>query len=180
LKFRRLDYLAEELVDAALELSPPTLDRDVDLVVPVPLGALRRLGRGFNQAERIARRLARRLGLPVAAAIARRHLWSTPQSRLGRVGRAARLDRRFRPAREANACRGARLLLVDDVVTTGATLRSAAGILERCGAATIMGWALAATPRLGREIRLFEIDNCPEIGQFPASLPDLDTYCDRT
>jgi len=151
LKFRRLDYLAEELVATAIPFTPPVLELDFDLVVPVPLAPLRRLERGFNQAERIARHLARGLDLPLATPLRRRGVWSTPQSRLGRAGRSERLDRRFAAAAARHPASGARILLVDDVVTTGATMRAAAQTLRRLGARSVTGWALAVTPLRDRE-----------------------------
>jgi ComF family protein len=114
-------------------------------VVPVPLHPRRLRRRGFNPAGLLARRLARRLELafdPVALARAR----DTP-SQTG-------LDARDRRRNVAGAFRfvgrgpaPARVLLVDDVVTTGATLAAAARALRRAGASSVVGLAAAATER---------------------------------
>ena len=82
LKFRRLDYLGRHLA-VALAAGSATGSRGFDRVVPVPLHWRRRLARGYNQAERIARPLAGRLGLPFVPALSRRRA-TPPQSLLGR------------------------------------------------------------------------------------------------
>ena len=145
LKFRRLDFLADALAELALGREPFAGRGPFDLIVPVPLAPLRQLERGFNQAERIARRLGSRLQLPVETALRRSGLLPSTQSRLGRSARrASRVDRYV--ARDAAGIENRSVLLVDDVVTTGTTLRAAAGALRAAGAATVVGFALAATP----------------------------------
>jgi ComF family protein len=117
-----------------------------DLVVPVPLHPRRLRRRGFNPAGVLARRLARHAGAdfdPVALARTR----DTPPQK-GLDARARRRNvagafasRRGRPV-------PARVWLVDDVVTTGATLASAARALRAGGAQTVVGLCAAATPRI--------------------------------
>lgn len=145
LKFRRLDFLADGLAELALGREPFTSCAPIDLIVPVPLAALRRLGRGFNQAERIARRLGVRVGLPVDDALRRTDLVPSSQSRLGRAARWATGTGRYR-VRAHRQLAGRRILLVDDVVTTGSTLRSCATALRAAGAVSVTAFALAATP----------------------------------
>ena len=139
LKFRRLDYLGRHLARILAEELP--LD-GFDAVVPVPLHWHRRLTRGYNQAERIARPLAGSLGLPLLPAL-RRVRRTPPQTSLGKADRLANLQRAFRVRR---AVRGLRLLLVDDVATTGATLEAAASVLKRAGAAGVTAAVAARTP----------------------------------
>jgi ComF family protein len=110
-------------------------------LVPVPLHPARRRRRGFNQAECLARALARRTGLPVADCLVRR---GAERRQLGR-GRGARLAGPAGSVAVAGPV-PARALLVDDVVTTGATLRACAGALRTAGVPEVAAFAFARTP----------------------------------
>ena len=145
LKFRRLDFLADALAELACGREPFAAE-SFELVVPVPLPLVRRLARGFNQAERIASVVARRLGVQVEAALERPALLAVAQSRLGRAARRSTERARFRVPPRMKAVRGRRILLVDDVTTTGETLRAAARALLAAGAASVSAFVLAATP----------------------------------
>jgi ComF family protein len=146
LKFRRLDYLGRHLAVAlAAELGPRLEDLSIDCVVPVPLHWRRRLTRGYNQAERIARPIAALLGLPFDPVLSRSRA-TPPQSLLGRSHRLANLRRAFRVPRP-QAIRGLHLLLIDDVATTGATLDAAAEALKKAGAAAVTALVAGRTPR---------------------------------
>jgi ComF family protein len=134
LKFGRLDYLGRHL-GAALAEGYGSALAGADLVVPIPLHWRRRLRRGYNQAERIARPLAARLRLPIAPVLSRSRA-TPPQTTLGKEERLANLRRAFRVARPIRV-RGLHLLLVDDVATTGATLDAASAVLKRAGAARV-------------------------------------------
>ena len=151
-KFRRLDFLADGLTREALTREPLASLPAIDCVVPVPLALWRRLGRGFNQAERIARQVARALDRPLVDGLARRSLLSRRQSGLGRL---ARRQNRLSGWTLRSACLpqlvGRSVLLVDDVVTTGATLAALAELLQRSGAREICAFALAATPEQALE-----------------------------
>ncbi|HEV7672702.1 MAG TPA: ComF family protein [Thermoanaerobaculia bacterium] len=143
LKFRRLDYLGRHLAHELAAAFGGQLGT-ADLVVPVPLHWTRRVARGFDQAERIAVPLAARLGLPVARALVRRRA-TRAQASLGRAARLANLAGGFRVDR-ARAVAGRRILLVDDVATTGATLEAAASVLLAAGAAEVFALTAARTP----------------------------------
>ncbi len=144
LKFHRLDYLGRHLGEAIAARRREDLAA-ADLVVPVPLHWRRRLGRGYNQAERIARALASRLGLPLVSALARRRP-TPPQTLLGREERRANLRDAF-GVRRATRLQGSCIVLVDDVATTGATLDAAAAVLKRNGAAAVLAVVVGRTPR---------------------------------
>ncbi len=152
LKFGRLDYLGGHLAAA---LADGLGDRlaGFDRVVPVPLHWRRRLTRGYNQAKQIARPLAARLGLPYASPLTR---WraTPPQSLLGKADRLANLRKAFRVPRPGQV-RGLRILLVDDVATTGATLDAAARTLKNAGAAAVTALVAGRTP-------LVPLDRSPE------------------
>lgn len=150
LKFGRLDYLGAHLArDLAEEIAravPADDERGWDAVVPVPLHWRRRWARGYNQAERIARPLARRLGLPFVEALRRRRA-TPPQTGLDRKRRLAGPRGAFAPRRRRSARPGAgRAILVDDVTTTGATLRAAAHALRSAGFDEVLAVAAARTP----------------------------------
>jgi ComF family protein len=114
-----------------------------DVVTWAPTSARRRRQRGFDQAELVARQVARQLGRPCRRLLERQ---ADPSPQTGRQ-RAQRLhgpDFRAHPAVPA-----AHVLLVDDVVTTGATLRAAAAALRAAGASAVTPVAVAATPAGG-------------------------------
>lgn len=150
LKFGRLEYLGAHLSqDLAAEIARAVaLDdgRGWDAVVPVPLHWRRRWVRGYNQAERIARPLARRLGLPFVEALRRRRA-TPPQTGLDRKRRLESPRRAFAPRRRRGGRpRSGRAILVDDVATTGATLRAAAHALRGAGFEEVLAVAAARTP----------------------------------
>ncbi|MBM3307459.1 MAG: ComF family protein [Candidatus Eisenbacteria bacterium] len=103
----------------------------VDAIVPVPLHPVRLRERGFNQTDLIAGGLARFAGAPVQTAWLRRARPTRTQTDLSRADRIRNVRGAFAAGR---ALQGTRLLLLDDVVTTGATLASAASALRRAGA----------------------------------------------
>jgi ComF family protein len=113
---------------------------DVDVVTWAPTSGRRRRHRGFDQAELVARRVARQLGVPCERLLERRGP-DAPQT-----GRR-RADRLLGPSfRASPRTVGRRVLVVDDVVTTGATLRSAAAALRHAGATVVVRAAIATTP----------------------------------
>ncbi len=155
LKFRGVDYLGSPLgKEAAGRLGPLlaaiSLPRP-DCVVPVPLHWWRRSRRGYNQAEIIATTFARSIGLPLVSRILQRHRAGRRQLGLTRGERLRSLDRCFRVRRDALRRAGRAgigaptILLLDDVVTTGATLDACAAALREAGAGAIIGCALART-----------------------------------
>jgi ComF family protein len=151
LKFGRLEFLGDDLADGLHHHLRDAKELEVDVVVPIPLHWHRRLTRGYNQAEAIARPLARLLDRPMVPALRRRRA-TRPQARLGRRQRGTNLRRAFRlRSRHSMAIPGRRVLLVDDVVTTGATLQAAAECLRDAGSDSVMGLVAGRTPgRKGR------------------------------
>ena len=96
---------------------------DVDAIVPVPLHWWRRMHRGYNQSEYIARGIARELGVEVLSRAVVRHRYNESQTHQSKVARWTNVEGIFRVRREEQL-RGKHILLVDDVFTTGATLLS--------------------------------------------------------
>ncbi|MBZ8140290.1 phosphoribosyl transferase [Rubrivivax gelatinosus] len=133
--------LAPLLAEATQALPPP------DLVVPVPLSARRLAGRGYNQAWELARRVAAARRLAARADLLERIVDTPPQAELGRAERLSNLRAAFHvPPGARVALQGRRVALVDDVATTGTTLREAAAALRRGGAAAVDAWVFARTP----------------------------------
>ena len=115
----------------------------VDVVVPVPLHADRLRQRGFNQAALLAAPLAETLGVPLDERRLVRVRASVPQASLTEAEREANVHRAFEGHRDSTR---RRVLLFDDVRTTGATLRAATGALYRAGASSVRVQALAGVP----------------------------------
>jgi ComF family protein len=113
-----------------------------DVVVPVPLHPLRRRERGYNQAELIARPLARKLGLPLRAYLLVRTKPRPPRLLLSRRERWESVRGAYEMRRGAQVD-NLRVLLIDDVCTTGATLDSCARALKQAGAKSVAGLTVA-------------------------------------
>jgi ComF family protein len=113
------------------------------VLVPVPVHAERRRERGFDQAELLARVIGRQLGLPVVTAVSRAQRTAAQHS-LGRGARAANVGRVFAvPERQAPLVRARWAVLVDDVMTTGATLAACAEALGSAGVQAVSALVLA-------------------------------------
>jgi ComF family protein len=129
-------YLAAHLAGLLAAAGP------VDLVIAVPLHAQRLAERGYNQSVEIARALSRSVGKPLATRGCERLRDTPAQAELP-------LDARKRNMRGAFRCSlalaGRRVALVDDVMTTGATLDALAGAVKRAGAASVDNWVVART-----------------------------------
>lgn len=131
------DVLGERLAEAVGAAPRP------DLLVPMPLHPDRLRSRGFNQAVELARPLAHRLGIPLMAAACRRLRDTPAQAGLD-------LAARRRNVRGAFACdadlAGRHVAVVDDVLTSGATLDALARVLRKAGAARVSAWVAARAP----------------------------------
>lgn len=116
-----------------------------DVLVPVPLHVRRLRQRGFNQSALLAQRLARAWHIPCDVAALQRQRWTAPQTGLDRRRRLANLRGAFAASRAR--CRGKRMLLIDDVYTSGATVNECARALKAAGAARVEVLTLARTCR---------------------------------
>lgn len=121
-------------------LAEQCLGRAVDGVVPVPLHRARLAARGFNQAQELARPVAAGLGVPLLADACRRTVATPPQAGLAAAQRHDNLQGAFAAA---SVVRGARLAIVDDVMTTGSTAAALTFTLLEAGAASVEVWAVA-------------------------------------
>jgi len=116
-------------------------DWAADLVAPVPLHATRQRERGYNQSERLATVVARVIGSPLERAAMARQRATAQQAQLDRNARQANVAGAF--FAQAARVSGRRVLVIDDVYTTGATLRACADALYRAGAADVAALTLA-------------------------------------
>jgi ComF family protein len=138
--------LSELWSEAITEMAPapPTL------FVPVPLHASRLRERGYNQALELLRPLAQSLRIALAESLLTRTRATPAQANLDAIARRQNLRGAFEfhaPALRGIAPADAHVALVDDVMTTGATLRECARVLRRAGIARVDVWALARAPR---------------------------------
>ena len=138
LKFRRKLFYAPAFAQLLCHVRHQLPD-DLDAVLPVPLHWRRKWWRGFNQALEIAKPVAKELGLPLIH-VARRQRATTPQSGLSAKQRAKNMRDAFRVKR-ALACE--HVLLIDDVITTGATITQLGKVLRHAGVDRVSASALA-------------------------------------
>nr|WP_242538810.1 ComF family protein [Trinickia acidisoli] len=115
-----------------------------DVLAPMPLAHARLVERGFNQAWEIARTLARALNVAAEPTLIRRVADTAPQSRLDRDARRRNVAAAFRVTRRV---RGLHVGLVDDVMTSGATLEAAAHTLKMAGARRVTNFVALRTPQ---------------------------------
>lgn len=142
-KYQQAFWLERRLADWFVTAAAPALRAgDWHAIIPVPLHPVKESERGFNQAERLARPLGHATGLPLNIRALNRVKHTVSQTRLSRAERAANLRGAFAVARGVRLS-GARLVLVDDVMTTGATLNAAATALRQAGAEAVCAWTLA-------------------------------------
>ena len=119
-----------------------------ELLVPVPLHWTRLFRRRYNQAALLANAIHRAGGPPVAADCLVRRRRTPSQGHLGPVARARNVEGAFAVRRPADVA-GRRLVIVDDVMTTGATVDECARVLKRAGAASVGVLTLARALRVG-------------------------------
>jgi ComF family protein len=140
LKYEDMTRLGEvygEELGASLSAEP--VCADARLIIPVPLHAQKERERGYNQSSYICAGIARVLTLPIARNIVSRRKNTRSQTKLSAAARLENVKDAFNvDARAAAVLRGAAVILVDDVMTTGATMHSCALALRTAGAAQIV------------------------------------------
>jgi len=142
-KYQRALWFEPFLAGLLIRAAAPALALESwDWVVPVPLHRLKQSEREFNQAERLARRLSAATKIPLNARLLRRVEPTRTQTKLSRSERAENVRRAF-ALRRPVALQGQRVVLVDDVFTTGATTSACARVLQRAGAGQVCVWTVA-------------------------------------
>jgi ComF family protein len=132
-------YLAGLLISAA---QPVIAQSPWDYIVPIPLHWLKLRERSFNQSLRLAHHLAKATGIPVHNRLLKRTQPTSTQTRLSRAERTENVKRAF-AYRPRNRLAGQRIILVDDVLTTGATASACAKLLMQNGAGVVDVWTVA-------------------------------------
>jgi ComF family protein len=142
-KYSRELWFEPFLADLLIREAKPALGgQHWDFIAPVPLHSLKEREREFNQAERLARRLSHAVNIPLNTRLLRRVLPTATQTLLTRDQRADNMRRAF-AARHGARLAGARIVLVDDVFTTGATTSACAKVLRNAGADDVCVWTVA-------------------------------------
>lgn len=142
-KYQRALWFEAFLADLLLRESVPVLREEKwDLIVPVPLHPTKQREREFNQAERLAGHLAHAITVPLNTRLVRRAQPTRTQTLLTKKQRAENVQHAFAPGTSARL-NGQRVILVDDVLTTGATTSACAAVLRGLGAGEVCVWTVA-------------------------------------
>lgn len=142
-KYQQHLWLEPFLTDLLVRQAVPALKTESwDAIVPVPLHPVKEREREFNQAERLGAALAQATGIPLNTRLLQRVEPTLTQTRLKREERAANVRRAFafRPSEKLD---GGKFVLVDDVLTTGATTNACAAVLRAAGADEVCVWTVA-------------------------------------
>ena len=153
MKYERIEplgaWFAKRLIEAERKL-PPELA--ADLIVPVPLHRTRQKERGFNQVDLFGRPLARKLGLPYRPVLLKRER-ARPEKHLLHFEERWEAVRGAFVIREGGRVDNLRILLLDDVMTSGATLDACSRALREAGAKSVAGLTIARAVRQGIPVR---------------------------
>lgn len=142
-KYHRALWFEPFLADLLIRQAGPELRREEwDWIVPVPLHSTKQRAREFNQAERLSVRLGAATGIPVHTRLLKRIAPTRTQTRLTRQERAANVRHAF-VLRGGRRLGGERIVLLDDVFTTGATTNACARVLRAAGAGDVCVWTVA-------------------------------------
>ena len=142
-KYQRALWFEPFLAGLLDRRAAPELRRqDWDMIIPVPLHPLKKREREFNQAERLGRCLARTTGIPLNVDLLKRVEPTRTQTLLTRTERAANVRHAF-AMQTKESLTGKRVVIFDDVLTTGATTSACARILRQAGAADVCVWSVA-------------------------------------
>ncbi len=142
-KYNQATWFEPFLADLLIRQARPELVRESwDCIVPIPLHWLKLRERSFNQSARLARALGKATGIRVENRLLRRVVPTQTQTRLSRSQRSENVKRAF-AYRAKKALQGEKIILVDDVLTTGATANACSKLLMDNGASRVDVWTVA-------------------------------------
>ena len=142
-KYQRALWFEPFLSDLLIREAVPQLQNEKwDMIVPVPLHSTKEREREFNQAERLAAHLRKKLGIRLNTKLLKRIQPTQTQTLLSKQQRAENVRRAFAAA-NGSKLNGERIILVDDVFTTGATTSACARALRKAGAREVRVWTVA-------------------------------------
>src|SRR5215831_3070644 len=143
-KYQRALWFEPFLADLLIREAEPELRAEKwHWIVPVPLHPTKKREREFNQAERLAIRLGAALNLPVNSRLLKRIRPTDTQTRLTRPQRTANMRNAFGLCDRRIRLQGERIIVLDDVLTTGATTSACARVLRAAGAGEVCVWTVA-------------------------------------
>jgi ComF family protein len=143
-KYQRALWVEPFLAELLIRQAAPVLRSEKwDMIVPVPLHPLKQSEREFNQAERLAKRLSVATELPLRKNLLSRVARTRTQTQLSRAERAANVQRAFACKDAGATLQNRRVVLIDDVLTTGATTSACAKALRAHGASDVCVWTVA-------------------------------------
>jgi ComF family protein len=170
LKYGRVQTVARPLGKLLSAVVPR--DQVFDAIVPMPLHWRKRWQRGFNQAELLAQELSRRTGIPVRKLV-RRIKNTSAQAGLTSAKRRANMSMAFRTTRPLD---GQRLILLDDVLTTGSTAASCARALKRAGASYVAMVTVARVDRRMTAVSVHQSNTHLDISSLDSIFPGSSKY----
>jgi ComF family protein len=130
--------MAEKLAGFVADVSP-------EVIIPVPLHSRRIRQRGFNQAILIGELLSKEWNIPLERRLLRRIRWTEPQVNLAATERAANVKGAF-AVDDPGKVKGRRIILIDDVLTTGSTVSECSKVLKKAGAEAVFVATVARVP----------------------------------
>jgi len=141
-KYQRALWFEPFLADLLIREAAPELKKEKwDWLVPIPLFPAKQREREFNQAERLAQRLSAATKIPVNIRLLHRVQPTRTQTQLNRVERNANMQNAF--AAGDMILNGEKIVLIDDVLTTGSTTNACARVLRKMGAGEVIVWTVA-------------------------------------
>lgn len=138
----RLAYSLGRLMAREILAGNPAFFADIDIIVTVPLTLRRHISRGYNQCDALARGISSVTGIPVCGRVLKRRHFNTSQTQLSHIDRWENVIGAFTLGKNASQVEDRHVLLLDDVITTGATTSQCATLLTNIPAAsvTILSW----------------------------------------